>query len=73
MSSINPIPGQTYTVRPGDSLRGLAKRAYGDEMQWSRLYRANVSTLRSSSADVIYPGEVLFIPLASETLVAMFR
>lgn len=70
MANTNPVQGKTYTVQSGDSLRSIAKRAYGDEMQWSRLYRANVSTLRSSDPSLVYPGEVLFIPLAQEALIA---
>jgi len=30
-SKMRPTPGQTYTVRPGDTLRNVARAAYGND------------------------------------------
>ena len=35
------IIGRTYTVRKGDCLATIAKRAYGDSLKWTKIYRAN--------------------------------
>jgi dienelactone hydrolase len=34
-------PARTVTVRPGDSLEGIARQVYGDAAAWERLYAAN--------------------------------
>lgn len=62
MSGTLPIPGKQYTIRSGDTLQSIAIRAYGSAAKWHRIYRANASVLRSSNADLIYPGEVIYIP-----------
>jgi LysM domain len=38
-----PPPGEVdaYTVEPGDSLRSIAARVYGDPDRWSQIYEAN--------------------------------
>lgn len=50
----------TYTVAKGDSLRGLAKRVYGDESRWPEIYRANRSLI--PDADRLQIGITLTIP-----------
>src|SRR4051794_3707349 len=37
------VPGaiEDYVVEPGDTLRSIAERLYGDPTQWSRIYDAN--------------------------------
>jgi prophage tail gpP-like protein len=57
-----PTPGQKYTVVKGDTLWGISARAYGDPRKWPSIFRANSSSLRSGNANLIYPGEVLYIP-----------
>jgi len=52
--------GQPYTVRKGDSLWVIARRAYGDGNQWRRIFDANQPSLREA-AD-LRPGTVLQIP-----------
>lgn len=62
-----PIPGKQYTIVDEDSLSQVARRAYGNFAHWPRIYRANQSTLRSdNNPNLIYPGEVIFIPPLSE-------
>jgi nucleoid-associated protein YgaU len=51
---------QTYVVRPGDSLRLIAVRIYGDESRWERIYEANRDVLQSP--DDLVAGMELEIP-----------
>lgn len=56
-----PLPVQrTYTVRSGDTMRAIAQRFYGDEMQWKRIYQANRD--RIPNPDVIHVGQEFIIP-----------
>ena len=57
-----PIPGYRYTVRPGDTPVSISARAYGDRQRWPDIWRANETRLRSGNPNLIYPGEVLYIP-----------
>jgi nucleoid-associated protein YgaU len=50
----------TYTVQPGDTLRGIADWFYGDRSRSLALYAANRSTIRD--AENLEPGTVLRIP-----------
>ncbi|MCL2645369.1 MAG: LysM peptidoglycan-binding domain-containing protein [Phycisphaerales bacterium] len=52
--------GTTYTVKKGDTLRKIAKSAYGDENLWQRIFRANRSEI--PSANDIKPGMTLKLP-----------
>jgi nucleoid-associated protein YgaU len=54
------VPGTTYTVRSGDSLPSIAKRAYGDSKRWYDVYIANYEMLKDPN--VLRPGWVLRIP-----------
>jgi prophage tail gpP-like protein len=67
MSSM-PIPGKMYVVVEQDCLSRIARRAYGNAAQWPKLYKANVSTLKSKNPDLIYPGEKLWIPPETDAL-----
>jgi prophage tail gpP-like protein len=62
----NPVAGRQYTVVRGDTLSGIAERAYGDPNQWPRIFQANQSALKSASPDLIFPGEVINIPVLPE-------
>lgn len=53
-------PGQTYTVKKGDSLSKIAKRVYGDAQQWRKIYEANRDLIENP--DLIHPGQVLKLP-----------
>lgn len=67
---------QTYTVKSGDTLWGIAKKFYGKGTKYPVIYNANVETIESTakqhgkkSSDNghwIWPGEVLTIPDAEE-------
>jgi LysM repeat protein len=49
-----------YTVRPGDTLAGIAQRFYGQAGDWHLLYRVNRPEIRDPN--LIYAGQVLRIP-----------
>jgi LysM repeat protein len=51
---------RTYTVRPGDTLSGIAQRFYGNPADWTWLWHVNESVVRNPNS--IYAGEVLKIP-----------
>ncbi|MFN4192929.1 MAG: LysM peptidoglycan-binding domain-containing protein [Tabrizicola sp.] len=53
----------SYTVRPGDNLRRIANKAYGDGDLYRRIYDANVAVI-GEKADLIEIGAVLTIPCA---------
>jgi LysM repeat protein len=54
------VPARTYTVRPGDTLSGIAQRFYGRAADWTWLYEANRSKIRNPG--LIYVGQVLSVP-----------
>lgn len=60
-----PVAGKQYTIVPGDTLSEIAMRAYG-RAQWRKIWEANQTILKSGDPDLIYPGEVIFIPILSE-------
>jgi LysM repeat protein len=51
---------ETYTVRPGDTLSGIAKQLLGNAGAYMDLFNANCDQL--SNPDLIKPGQVLKIP-----------
>lgn len=54
----------TYTSGPGDTCRSLAKRFYGDETQWERIYNPNKHLLKDevqSGSDSLLVGTGLTI------------
>jgi nucleoid-associated protein YgaU len=53
-------PGQTYTVKKGDSLSKIAKQVYGDAQQWRKIHEANRDII--DNPDLIHPGQVLKLP-----------
>lgn len=54
----------TYTVEKDDCLRKIAKKIYGDEELWKRIYDANSGVVKSNY--IIYKGQVLTIPAVSQ-------
>ena len=58
--AVTITPGQPYTVRKGDSLWVIARRAYGDATQWRKILEANAQQLPDASA--LRPGTILQIP-----------
>ena len=61
-----PTPGKQYTIQDENTLSQVARRAYGNGNHWPRIWRANQSTLRSNDPDLIFPGEVIYIPEIAE-------
>ncbi|GIG39665.1 LysM peptidoglycan-binding domain-containing protein [Cellulomonas phragmiteti] len=65
-------PTGTVTVRPGDTLWGLAARALGPDAsdaaiaaEWPRWYAANAATI-GADPDVLQPGQVLTVPTTTD-------
>jgi LysM repeat protein len=54
------LASRAYTVRPADTLSGIAQRFYGQAADWPRLYQANRSKIRDPG--LIYVGQVLNVP-----------
>jgi nucleoid-associated protein YgaU len=55
-------PGQmrTYEVQSGDSLSKIAKKFYGNQNAWRRIFDANKDVIHNP--DLIQPGWTLKIP-----------
>jgi nucleoid-associated protein YgaU len=53
-------PDEFYTVQPGDTLSGIAKKIYGDFRLWPIIYEANRDKI--SSPNLIRVGMELLIP-----------
>lgn len=53
------LGGQSYTIRRGDTLWGIAKSKYGSGGLWSEIWNNNKGNLRSGNPNRIYPGEVI--------------
>ena len=51
---------RTYTVKPGDTLSGIAKNHLGDANAYMRIFELNRDQL--SDPDKIKPGQVLNLP-----------
>jgi prophage tail gpP-like protein len=63
------LPGSTYTIRQGDTLKTIAARAYGDESLWTRIAQANVPSQGKQFIfdPTIFPvGDIIIIPRISE-------
>lgn len=60
-----PVPGKKYIIEDETTLSQVSARAYGDGSLWPIIWKINQSELRSNDPNVIFPGEVIFIPLLS--------
>jgi nucleoid-associated protein YgaU len=61
MEAPSPAPEiEYYTIVSGDSLSKIAKRYYGDAMDYPKLFEANREVIKD--ADLIYPGQKIRIP-----------
>ncbi|MEQ8229555.1 MAG: LysM peptidoglycan-binding domain-containing protein [Rhodospirillales bacterium] len=56
----NLAAGETIIVQPGNSLWRIARRVYGEGVQYTIIYRANKSQI--GDPDLIYPGQVFQVP-----------
>ena len=65
---MNPIPGKQYIVQSGDSLSIIAGKAYGDPLKWPLIHDANQSTIKSDDPNLVFPGEIIVIPLLAENV-----
>ena len=54
--------GEIYEIQSGDTLSSIAKRYYGDAMQYMRIFEANKGIIEDP--DKIYPGQKIRIPAA---------
>lgn len=61
-----PIPGSQYTIVKGDTLSGIAYAAYGQGRKWPRIWETNKTVLRSGDPNLIFPGEIITIPVLPE-------
>ena len=52
--------GQVVVVQPGNSLWRIARRVYGEGLQYTIIYGANKSQI--NDPDLIYPGQVFEVP-----------
>jgi len=58
-----PVPApevEYYTIVSGDSLSKIAKKYYGNAMDYPKLFEANREVIKN--ADLIYPGQKIRIP-----------
>lgn len=55
--------GMTYVIQKGDNLSRLANQAYGDPRKWRVIWKTNQTTLRSGDPNLIFPGEIIQIPI----------
>ncbi len=53
----------TYTVQPGDTLSGIARKTLGDGNRWREIYELNRDQI--SNPNLIHPGMVLKLPGSS--------
>lgn len=54
-----------YTIQKGDSLSKIAKKFYGNAMDYPKLFEANREVIKDP--DLIYPGQVIRIPKENMT------
>lgn len=55
------LGGQTYKIKKGDTLSGIAKRYYGSAALYPEIWNHNKGHLRGSNASQIWPGEILYL------------
>lgn len=59
-SKPEPVTGRTVKVGPNETLKKIAKREYGDENEWERIY--DVNKWRIDDPEILHPGQDLLIP-----------
>ncbi len=58
-----PDEDEFVIVQPGNSLWRIARRRYGEGVQYTLIYEANSSQIRNP--DLIYPGQIFAVPAAN--------
>ena len=59
-ASLPSLGGKVVRVGPGETLRTIAKREYGEEEAWERIYAANQAHVQDAEAPEI--GTELRLP-----------
>lgn len=59
-ASITTADGGDYTVKPGDTLSGIAQDKLGDATRWPEIYQGNQDQI--DDPNLIYPGQKLTLP-----------
>ncbi len=61
VAAISPADGaREYTVEPGDTLSNIARKYYGTQYKWERIFQANQPVMKHP--DYIYVGQKIIIP-----------
>jgi molecular chaperone GrpE len=60
ISSVNIYTKTIYKVKPNDSLSKIAKKYFGDETKWGKIFEANKDNM--SGPHSLYVGQELLIP-----------
>lgn len=60
---VQTISIEYYTIVKGDTLSGIAKRFYGNAMDYPLIFEANREVIKDP--DLIYPGQKIRIPARS--------
>jgi NitT/TauT family transport system substrate-binding protein len=61
IAALTPLEGaREYTVEAGDTLSHIARKYYGNQFKWEKIYQANKPTMRNP--DYIYVGQRIIIP-----------
>ncbi len=58
--SASPMRGHNYVIRPGDTLMRLAREAYGNEGQWTKIQQSNKNKINPDGR--LTAGEVIYLP-----------
>lgn len=58
--AVNPKSKGVYVVKSGDCLWNIAKKYYGDGLQYTKIFNANKDKIKNPA--LIYPGQKLVIP-----------
>ena len=61
VAALAPVEGaREYTVEPGDTLSYIARKYYGTQFKWEKIYQANKPMMKNP--DYIYVGQRIIIP-----------
>lgn len=63
---------KTYTIKPGDTLSGIAEELYGKTDAWPQLYSENKEAI-GNNPNLIQPGTVLQLPKTLRPLTSQER